>query len=276
MRDYWTCSKFADWLRGTMKPGAATSKGWNEWKKEAQTKHPVRFWIAEEGLDKLQDIWCWIPDRINDVRYYINNRWVHQTHGMVSHSLKKGQWHEFETRLLHSVFDQLVDFIEIEQAWHHAMWSEDTCKKYQTPWWQKHWLFRWGKQWRCPDAGVEYLIWASGLTLGDSWGVDKTSEDYGKPTGQAQTAKELLELYRWWKYERPKRPDPMDASGWSDYCEQRRAKGHDFLDFQDKTPEEAEVSRIALDKSQEIENAYNKEDEEMLIRVIKIRQGLWT
>jgi hypothetical protein len=68
----------------------------------------------------------------------------------------------------------------------------------------------------------------------------------------------------------------MDASGWTAYCEMRRANGNDFLDFEDKSPEEAEMSRAALDKSTEIETAYNTEDEEMMIRLIKIRQGLWT
>lgn len=276
MRNYWTCSKFADWLRGTMKPGAATSKEWRLWKEEAKKKHPVRYWIAEEGLDKIQDIWCYIPERINDVRYYINNRFVHKTHGMMSRSLEKGKFHEFETRLLHSMFDQLVDFVEIEQAWHHVMWDESARKQYETPWWQRHWFFRWGRVWRCPDAGVEYLIWASGLTHKEHWGIDKTSEHYNTPTHQAITAKEVLALYRWWKYERPKRPDPHDAGGWSEYCEQRRKNGHDFLDFEDKSPEEAEMSKTALQKTREIEDAYNKEDEDMMIRLIKIRQGLWT
>lgn len=276
MRDYWTCSNFADWLRGTMKPSAGTSKEWRQWKAEAQARHPIRYWIAEEGLDKLQDIWLWIPERINDVRYYINNRWVHQTHGMISTSLEKGKFHEFETRMLHSLFDQLVDFIEIEQAWHHCIWDDEARKKFQTPWWQKHWFFRWGRKWRCPDAGVEYLVWASGLTHKEDWGVDKDSEHYGTPTQQALTAKEALILYRWWKHERPLRPDPMDASGWTAYCEQRRKNGYDFLDMEDKTPEEAAQCKTALDKSHEIEAAYDQEDEEMMIRLIKIRKGLWT
>jgi hypothetical protein len=46
--------------------------------------------------------------------------------------------------------------------------------------------------------------------------------------------------------------------------------------MEDKTPEEAEMCRTALDKSNEIEAAYNKEDEEMMIRLIKIRESLWT
>jgi hypothetical protein len=68
----------------------------------------------------------------------------------------------------------------------------------------------------------------------------------------------------------------MDESGWSAYCDMRREKGRDFFDFDDKTPEEAEMSKIALDKSSEIEEAHNAEDEEMLIRLIKIRRDLWT
>ena len=43
-----------------------------------------------------------------------------------------------------------------------------------------------------------------------------------------------------------------------------------------KTLEEAEMCKIALDKSQEIEKAYNDEDEAMMIRLIKIRESLWT
>ena len=46
--------------------------------------------------------------------------------------------------------------------------------------------------------------------------------------------------------------------------------------FKSKTPEEEEMCKTALDKSNEIEAAYNKEDEEMMIRLIRIRQSLWT
>jgi hypothetical protein len=56
----------------------------------------------------------------------------------------------------------------------------------------------------------------------------------------------------------------------------RRERGYHLLDMEDKTPEEAEMCSTALDKSREIEAAYNKEDEEMMIRLIKIRESLWT
>jgi hypothetical protein len=56
----------------------------------------------------------------------------------------------------------------------------------------------------------------------------------------------------------------------------RRTKGYAFLDFEDKTPEEAQMSKIALDKSHEIEQAYDNEDEAMMVRLIKVRHSLWT
>jgi hypothetical protein len=68
----------------------------------------------------------------------------------------------------------------------------------------------------------------------------------------------------------------MDASGWSAYCEMRRNNGYHLLDMEDRTPEEAEMCKTALDKSQEIEKAYNDEDEAMMIRLIKVRESLWT
>ena len=60
------------------------------------------------------------------------------------------------------------------------------------------------------------------------------------------------------------------------YCNMRREKGYHLLDMEDKTSEEAEMCKTALDKSREIEEAYNKEDEDMMIRLIKIRESLWT
>ena len=61
-----------------------------------------------------------------------------------------------------------------------------------------------------------------------------------------------------------------------DYCEQIRQSGRDFLDFEDRTEQEREASGQALDLSNKIEDKYNQEDEEMMIRLIRIRHALWT
>jgi hypothetical protein len=102
--------------------------------------------------------------------------------------------------------------------------------------------------------------------------------DYGKPTGQAIRAKEIKELYLWWTTVYPNRPDVHDASGWSDYCEAARLANGGKLSWMssDKTPELRKMADKALKLSQKIEAAYDKEDTEMMIRLIKARDSLWT
>ena len=85
-------------------------------------------------------------------------------------------------------------------------------------------------------------------------------------------------MYLWWKNVYPNRPDPHDASGWTEFCERcRESKVGGVLSWlDDKTEEEAEESRRILDRCHEIEEQYDTEDTEMLIRLIKVRQRLWT
>ena len=271
--NYWSCSKFADWLRGTPKLQAGTGKEWKLWREAAKETHPMRYWIVEEGLDYLQNFVNWPMDRIHDIRYYINNRWISHSHRLTAHprDIKPGSWSDVGNRFLPCMFNELVDFVEVEQAWHHVLWSKEAREKYQTPWSRNFFRFR---TWRCPEAGIDHLKWA--MTLTNEEFLDEDEKHLAEPTYQAKAAKEILELYTWWTEVYPKRLDPHDAGGWTEYCENRRKSGYDFFDMDDKSPEEVEQCRIALDKSQEIEDAYNKEDEEMMIRLIKIRQSLWT
>ena len=273
--NYWSCSKFADWLRGTAKLKAGTGKEWRLWKEAAKESHPIRYWIVEEGLDHMQNFVNWPMDRLHDVRYYINNRWITRSHALTAHprDIKPGDWRDVGNRFLPCLFNELVDFVEVEQAWHHVMWDEAARKKFHVPWHRRFFRFR---TWRCPDAGIEHLLWASGLKLDVHMGVDPGTDDHGKPTHQAIAAQEILDLYRWWREVYPNRPDVYDASGWSAYCEMRRNKGYEFLDLEDKTEDEATQCKTALDKSNEIEKAYDDEDEAMMIRLIKIRDSLWT
>lgn len=274
--NYWSCSKFADWLRGTGKIKFGTSKEWRLWREAAKNYHPTRYWLAEEGLDIVQDVLYWPRDRLDDIRYYVNNRWITRSHALTAHPqhIKPGQWCDLGNRFLPCLFNELVDFVEIEQAWHHCMWDINTRKRYHVPWWRRSWPNL--RTWRCPDAGIEHLIWASGLRMDENMGFNKGDEGYGEPSTQAKAAEEILKLYRWWKEVYPNRPEPHDASGWTLYCDLRRKKGYDLFNHDDETPEEQEMCAVALKKNQEIEAAYQKEDEEMMIRLIRVRESLWT
>lgn len=275
--NYWTCSKFADWLRGTVKPHSATSEGWNEWTEKAKSAHPIRFWIADDGLDYLQDFVTWPIRKLYDIKYYVNNRWVTHTHALSAHprDIPRGEWRDVGNRFLPCLFNELVDFVEIELAWWHIAWADKEEKsKYDPPFWASGW-FRW-RTWRCPQAGLDNLEWQRKLVYDDEW-IKKDDPKYGKPTPQAVKAQEILDLYTWWTEVYRNRPDPHDASGWSAYCEASRVANGGKMNWGgDKTPELKKMSDKAHKLLQKIEEDYEAEDEAMMIRLIKVRNGLWT
>jgi hypothetical protein len=273
---YWTCSKFADWVRGTKKLGAGTSEEWDEWTTTAQMRHNFRYWLAEEGLDYLQKVVYYVPDTLHSIKYYINNRWVTRTHSLTAHArdIKPGEWRDVGNRFLPCLFNELVDFVEIESAWSHIAWgSEEDKAKYSAPFWSTGW-FRW-RTWRCPQAGLDHLDWAMTLTNSD-W-CEPDHPEYGKPTGQAIRAKEIKELYTWWTATYRNRPDAYEASGWTAACEAHREANGGKISWH--TPKDPVIKK-AQDKAhkllQKIEADYEKEDEAMMIRLIKARDSLWT
>ena len=275
---YWSNSKLADWIRGTAKPASETGRGWDLWESTARDNHPIRYWIVEEAFDAVQGFIWWPVDKLYEVKYYINNRWVTRTHSLTAHprDIKPGQWRDVGNRFLPCLFNELVDFVEVEQAWSHIAWGDkEAHAKYNPPFYATGW-FRW-RTWRCPQAGIDHLNWASSLKMDDDW-TDKDSPDYGKPTRQAESAMEILALYRWWTEVYPVRPEPNEVSGWSKYCEDLREKngGNLFAGLDDDSGRDHETSKAILTRLQEIEQAHNDEDEAMLIRLIKIRESLWT
>ena len=274
--NYWSCSPFADWVRGTRKLNVGTSEEWDDWHNNAKGYNPVRYWLAEEGLGHLQDFVTYPIRKIYDLKYYINNRYITRTHALTAHhrDIKPGTWTDVGNRFLPCLFNELVDFVEVEQAWSHIAWgSKEDRKKYDAPFYATGW-WRW-RTWRCPQAGIDHLDWAMTLTNTD-W-CEPDHPEYGKPTGQAIRAKELKELYTWWTVTYRNRPDAYDASGWTEYCEASRLANGGKLSFSgDKTPEMKKQSDKAHKLLQKIEAAYEKEDEAMMIRLIKARDSLWT
>lgn len=241
--NYWSCSKFADWVRGEKKPFALELKKWDEWRDEQKNKRPWRFWLSDTVLQKIQNFVYFPFDVYNEIKHYIKNRWFDKTH-YIKTGLKPGRYHEIDTKILHGLFTELVDFVEIECA-HLSFWDKD--KKYKI------------KNGRCVEAGLDYLNWAMSLTYGGDFGYEKTHKLYSEPTPQAKASKEIFELYNWWK-NRDNRPDVYEESGWSEY--------HDSNDKKEKEK--------AFKKLNKLETQYDKEDDKMIIRLIKIRKNLWT
>lgn len=272
---YWTIGPFADWLRGTPSPSALTHSGWKAWRKEAQEKHPIRYWLADDGLDYLQRVIFYIPDQLYALKYYINNRWVTRTHALTAHSrdIQPGTWCDVGNRFLPCLFNELVDFVEVELAWWNIAWSgQEERAKYNAPFYATGW-FRW-RNWRCPQSGLDNLAWQ--MTLTNEEFLEDDQKHLAKPTAQALNAQEILELYKWWTEERPLRVDPMEASGWSAFCESKRQAGGSVLDILDDDSDDRVDTTPMHNKMRELEDKYEKEDEDMMIRLIKIRSALWT
>ncbi len=267
---YWSNTRLADWIRGTGKPDAETSDGWRSWQQLARAAHPARYWLAEEGLDLLQKAVFWVPDQLHAIKYYINNRWITRTHALTAHprDIRPGSWQDVGYRFLPCLFNELVDYVEMELAWWHIAWSEQAeKKKYNAPFWASgRWRIR---TWRCAQAGLDNLHWQMNLT--NDW-CSEDHPDHGQPSPQAASAREIYELYVWWTEVRPKRPDPYEVSGWSAYCERRRSSDPDHWLSSNNGEDTAPMLKIIDD----LEQQYEQEDEDMMIRLIKIRRALWT
>lgn len=237
---YWSNSKFADWVRGIPKleSAAGVREEWKAWDAEAR-KRPIRYWLAEEGLDYLSAFVHFPSKLIHGIQYRIANRFVTKTHALTS-NLKKYQWYDLDTRILNCLFDELVNHVEVEVAIRNG----DNVPKYARL-----------RGWRDPEQGREYFHWLL--------------REHPSLAGSFEYANEVLTLYGWWKEVRPQRKDPYDASGWSAWCEAKDIFGK--LSDEDEEKEKAILSEL-----QEMEQKYEEEDTEMLIRLIKIRGHLWT
>lgn len=281
---YWSNSKFAQWLRGKagipLRPSSATLEEWEEYHEKARKANPIVDYIIEEVLDRIQKFLWWPYDAANEVRYYICNRWIDRTH-LIDTRLERGQFHEGDTKIFHGIFETVVEFVEVQKA-HMTMMSRVWSGK-KIPIQYRIRLLRWGRI-RSRELGLEHLEWESKLDDPSSehydqqyvelMGGDQLPEGERVVCTQAHAARELIAIYTWWKDVRPARPDPHDVSGWSKYCEEKRLAGS--LLAIEKTEEEKERVRQILKHSHEIEEQYEKEDDEMIARVMKIRRHMWT
>lgn len=251
---YWSCTPLADWIRGTTKPGALGWDEWDTWNAEAQVKHPVRYWIAETLLDNIQKAIYYVPDRIADGVGYCRYRFVRRSHLLVTNpqDVVRGEYVDLWTRMFYASFNELVNYVEIDKAIENVRWDVEARHKYNAP---KR-LFRWPyiRGWRSAAAGLDYLNWEAGLE---------------EPKHQAEQAREILELYHWWKTTRPQRPEASDASGWTDWVLNKKPISRRF-----QTTEQAEESQQIIARMEELHKQYDQEDVDQLVRLVKLRWGL--
>jgi len=266
-----------DYLRARMKvekPEYLSLEEWDNWENKLKTSRPWAYFVTEEIWDKINDITYPIRNGYMDCKNYIRHRLFDRYH-MVDTGLKPG-YYDTSDRILHSCFSLLKDYVEIELSWKTMVFDESAKKKYSLPFFSNG-LFR-IKNYRNRDAGLDHLRWEKGLTNDESMGYKPSDSIYGTLTDQAIRAKEIEELYLWWTQIRPLRQDSMDESGWSAYCEKMKHLKKDgfWINSMQLTDEEQQEQKNILQKVNDLDNQHMKEDEEMLIRLVKIREGLWT
>lgn len=277
MSRHYTSSKIVNWLRKKIfnldKPTSLPWGKWDEWEENTKANRPVAFFFTESLPNAIE----WIPahsiDYLDKLRIYLVNRMNH-SHGLIS-SLEKGKYHEFENRLLYGMFDSYVEFIEVEEANMHVVFADSEQKKYKRPWWYEFRILRWCKSWRCPEAAIDHLKWEMSLS-------DKDINDpmAGIDNHQAIAAREKMALYTWWKHIRPSRGEAWAESGfkafWSD-MDTKYGGNWVGLGGTSKLTVEEEAKYNELSSAQDaLEEQWADEDDQMMVRLIKIRRNLWT
>lgn len=250
--------KFIDWMK-FHPPTALTLDGWRDFKIEFRKNAPVRFffcerlipWICSQGRKVKNAIW-W-------VRYRTISR-----HHIINTGLTPG-WHDVDHKMLYANFALLVDYVEKECAWMDVAFDEE--KRGNALGWYDNFPSWTGihSRWRSREHGLRYLDWEASLD-------DPSLSEYESSASQARKARIVKELYIWWKDVRPARRLPAEPDYMAD------STGLHFLDpdWKKDNPEEAKAFSEWAENTHILEEAWAEEDTVMLMKLIKIRRGMWT
>jgi hypothetical protein len=252
-------NKFREWMRYNP-PGALSSGGWRLFEKEYKEKAPIRHWIAKDLRRKIVLPIKWKFTHVADwVRFRTYDRY---------HVLKTGLrpgYFGAQHQMLHVNFNLLKDFVEIEQSWHNYICDEET--RFKMTWFEKHMPFYFVLfPFHNPSLGVAHLEWAATLD-------DPALPPHEQSPNQAVSAREILALYTWWVRDRPARKE-LVAPAYSN-------QGLDDVmacfdeDF-DRDAEDFVAHQSAMEDARTQSDQWDLEDDEMLIRLIKVRKELWT
>lgn len=234
-------------------PNSATMEGWAEWHKEAK-KRKVAYWMSRKmpawfrhKASKVRDVKLWFQYRFQNEHAY----------HLIDTKLGYG-YHEIEERMLYGMFNLLVNFVEVEKAQlHYIGMDKDDVRP--SP----------------KFAGLQHLDWEIELVHDEDECIAcGTPELINKPTSQAIAAFEIKYLYQWWVDIRPKRPDPWDNEKLSALYPH-----DDDMDIMEmlgtKNPKKDKLAKELREQAHEQEMKYQKQDDEMLMRLVEIRHALW-
>jgi len=226
--------------KGVESDTARSSNDWYEFKVYHKEHNPIRYFLNNEF--EAMFIWPWSM-RLERLTAWVQYRTTRRYH-IINTGMKPG-YADASERMLHVNFNMLKDFVEIEKA-HMWTWHEEKGVPSKQP-------------------GVSHLVWEMGLE--------------NEVNNQAKNAREQYELYDWWTNQRPYREEDATEE-WDAYHTLKKEIYADDADnfFRDDkdTSELKFLQKTWLEKSSTIETNNLIKDEQMLIRLMKIRQSLWT
>ena len=250
--------KFRKWMNFNP-PAALDMDGWNDFEDEFKKEAPFRYFIKYAIVLRIEGVFS----RLDRIAWKLRNTYIRKYH-LVNTKLEPG-YHETDTRMIHANFELLVDYVEIECA-NMATAFDGEAREKALGWRYKLPPLLRFKQFRSRELGMKHLEWETTL-------ANPTLSEYERNLGQAQKAVQVIILYTWWKDAYPKREGPEYPLERDDDDKPLR-----FLSakWKKENAEKSEqISQWSKDTyEQELE--WDKEDEAMLITLMKIRKDLWT
>lgn len=254
--------RFSHWMNYSP-PGALSSKGWRLFKDEFRERAPIRFWFTNTAYRAYVLPVKWKSEAI---RKWFRYRTYDKYHKLDT-GLPPG-YYSVDMQMMHVNFNLLKNFVECELAWNTYAWSDDAKEEENTIW--RHLPFyrvfrQIFRPFRSREWAFKYFEWASKLD-------DPSLPPAERSDHQAQAAREIRDLYIWWvdtvparkMHERPRFSDQGlgDMSMLDD-------------DFDDEAPDFKSFKEIGK-LNEALREQWEKEDEEMFIRLVKVRKALWT
>jgi len=222
----------------------------------------------ETTLDKLKEFIydglvniCEFIDIINPyypIRRMINHGFFLKNWRISIKTLPADGWRDKDSLMLHANFQILTDYVEEECSKMNDFPTHlDSSKKIK-------------------DKKIRGLIYLEKYI--------NLNESGNYPMPEVSTAyKEIRSLYIWWNVERPSRTNPDDDiesyishDNLMDFWGKDSKEKAIFLKKNPKFKKEYAEWGERCDLSQELEDKYKKEDDKMLLRLIKVRSYMWS
>lgn len=241
---------FKRWMKYNP-PEAETMEGWNKFEKDFKENAPIRYFLMRDGFHThiMNRIRWAVRDALYAVKYSVTKPDIVRT------DLSRS-YHDKSEIMFHACFSLLVDYVEKECAHMNCVFGEKEKQKELMGWKRFLPYFLRFSQNRNKEFGIEYLRWE--ISLGD------------ESPYQAETAGKILDLYLWYTEVRPTRTSPE--------CPEIPEQTGIFFstEWEENNPEEYAKFKEWCDDTARLETLWQEEDDKMLVKLVKVRESLWT